>query len=56
MKETHAKAVRRREVSRALAGMTLSPEKEEAIERLSRSLVGRLLRGPVSKVGARAES
>jgi hypothetical protein len=39
-----------------LKKIDLSPEEEEVIERLSRSLVGRLLRGPISKVMARAEA
>jgi hypothetical protein len=47
--------IRRREVSRALKKINLSPEEEEAIERLSRSLVGKLLHGPISRVMACAE-
>ena len=50
-----AEQIRRHEVSRALKKVDLSPEKEEVIERLSRSLVGKLLHGPISKVIARAE-
>jgi hypothetical protein len=46
--------IRCREVSRALEKMDLSPEKEEVIERLSRSLVGKLLHGPIYEVVARA--
>jgi glutamyl-tRNA reductase len=56
MEEARAERIRRCEVSRALAGMNLSPEKEEAVERLSRSLVGKLLRGPVALAGASVES
>jgi glutamyl-tRNA reductase len=48
--------IRRREVSRALKRINLSPEEEEAIERLSRSLVDKLLFGPSSSVMARAEA
>jgi glutamyl-tRNA reductase len=50
-----AEQIRRREVSRALGKVDLSPEEEEAVERMSRSLVGRLLHGPISRVMARAE-
>ena len=39
-----------------LEKIDLWPEEEEVIERLSRSLVGRLLHGPISKVMARAEA
>jgi hypothetical protein len=47
--------IRRHEVSRALKKVNLSPEEAEVIERLSRSLVGKLLHGPISEVLARAE-
>ena len=50
-----AEQIRRHEVSRALKKVDLSPDEEEVIERLSRSLVGKLLHGPISKVMARAE-
>ena len=50
-----AEQVRRREVSRILRKMDLSPEEEEAIERLSYALVAKLLLGPISEVMARAE-
>ncbi len=50
-----AEEIRRREVSRALGKVNFSPEEEEVIELLSRSLVGKLLRGPISTVIARAE-
>lgn len=48
-----AERMRLREVSRALKGTDLSPEAEEAVERLSRCLVDRILRGPVSEARAR---
>lgn len=51
-----AERVRRREVSRALRKMGLPPEGEAAVERLSRSLVGGLLRGPIPEAMARAEA
>jgi glutamyl-tRNA reductase len=47
--------IRRHEVSRVLRMVDLSPEEEEAVELMSRSLVGRLLHGPISRVMARAE-
>ena len=50
-----AEQIRRHEVSRALKKVNLSPDEEEVIERLSRSLVGELLHGPISRVMARAE-
>jgi hypothetical protein len=48
--------IRRHEVSRALKKVNLSPEEEEVIDLFSRSLVGRLLEGPISEVIARAET
>lgn len=50
-----AEQIRRREVSRILKKMDLSPEEEQAIERMSYFLVANLLLGPISKVVARAE-
>ncbi len=49
-----AEQIRRGEVSRTLKKMDLSPEGEEAVERLSHSLTGELLRGPISEVMKRA--
>jgi len=51
-----AEHIRRCEVSGALRKMYLSPEEEQAIERLSYSLVAKLLLGPISEVVARAKS
>ena len=48
--------IRRHEVSRALNKVNLSPEEEEVIDLFSRSLVGRLLHGPISEVRTCAES
>jgi Glutamyl-tRNAGlu reductase, dimerisation domain len=48
--------IRRHEVSRALKKVNLSPEEEVVIDLFSRSLVGRLLEGPISEVIARAEA
>lgn len=47
--------IRRHEVSRALKKVNPSPEDQEVIDLFSRSLVGRLLHGPISEVLARAE-
>ena len=41
--------IRAREVRRLLNKLSLSPEQEEAIENLSRSLVEELVRGPIAK-------
>ena len=51
-----AERIRRHELSRALGKMDLSPKEEEAVERLSRSLVNKLLHGPISEIKARAEA
>jgi glutamyl-tRNA reductase len=42
-------SIRAREVRRLLNKLGLSPEQEEAIENLSRSLVEELVRGPITK-------
>ncbi len=54
--EESAERIRRQEVSHTLARMALSPEEETAVERMSRSLVDKLLRGPISEVTTCAES
>ncbi|HSL00881.1 MAG TPA: glutamyl-tRNA reductase [Rubrobacteraceae bacterium] len=51
-----AERIRRHELARALSRMNLSPEEEAAVERLSRSLVNKLLHGPISEIKARAEA
>jgi hypothetical protein len=51
-----AEQIRRHEVSRTLKKANLSPEEVEVIELLSRSLVGKLLDGPITEVMARAEA
>ena len=48
--------LRRHEVSRTLKKVNLSPEEEEVIDRFSRTLVGRLLHGPISEVMERTEA
>ena len=54
--EESAERIRRQEVSRVLGRMALSPEEETAVERMSRSLVDKLLHGPISEVRTCAES
>lgn len=51
-----AEVIRRHELSRAMKRMDLSPEEAEAIERLSRSLVNKLLHGPIAELKALAEA
>jgi glutamyl-tRNA reductase len=51
-----AERIRCHEVFRTLKKMNLSPEEARAIDLLSRSLVGKLLDGPISEVLARAEA
>jgi hypothetical protein len=48
--------IRRHEVSRALQKVNVSSEEAGIIDLLSRSLVGKLLDGPISEVLARAEA
>lgn len=54
--EESAERIRGQEVSHVLGRMDLSPEEKTAVERMSRSLVDKLLRGPISEVITRAES
>jgi glutamyl-tRNA reductase len=51
-----AEQIRRHELSRALKKMDLSPEEEAAVERMSHSLVNKLLHGPISELKALAEA
>jgi glutamyl-tRNA reductase len=51
-----AEQIRRHEISRALKKMDLSPEEREGIERLSHSLVNKLLHGPIAELKALAEA
>ena len=51
-----AEQIRRHEVSRILGKMDLPPEVEASVERLSYSLVAKLLLGPLSEVMARRDS
>jgi len=51
-----AERIRRHELSRALGRMDLSPEEEEAVERMSHALVNKLLHGPIQEIKALAEA
>lgn len=51
-----AEQIRRHEVARALAKMDLSPAEVEAVERMSRALMNKLLHGPIAEIKARAEA
>jgi glutamyl-tRNA reductase len=51
-----AEQIRRHELSRALKRMDLSPEEEAAVERMSHSLMNKLLHGPISELKALAEA
>lgn len=51
-----AEKVREHEISKALKKTELSPEQAEAVEKMSRSLVNKLLHGPISEIKSRADS
>jgi glutamyl-tRNA reductase len=51
-----AERIRGHELARALSGLNLSPEEAEAVERMSRALVNKLLHGPIQELKALAES
>ncbi len=51
-----AESIRRHELSRALKRLDLSPEEEKTLERMSQSLVNKLLHGPIQEIKARAET
>jgi glutamyl-tRNA reductase len=51
-----AEQIRRHELARALGRMELSPEEEADVERMSHSLVNKLLHGPIQEIKARAEA
>jgi glutamyl-tRNA reductase len=51
-----AERIRRHELARALQKMDLSPEEAASIERMSHSLVNKLLHGPIQEIKARAEA
>ena len=53
---SEAERIRRHEVARTLKKSDLSPEEEVAVERLSHSLVNKLLHGPIAEIKALAES
>lgn len=51
-----AEKIRTHELSRAVGKLDLSPEEEKAVEKMSRSLVNKLLHGPISEIKSRAEA
>ena len=51
-----AEQIRRHELARALKRMDLSPEEAASVERMSYSLVNKLLHGPIQELKARAEA
>ena len=51
-----AERVRARETERVLRKLDLAREQEEVVERLSRSLVEKLIQGPIEKVTAIIET
>jgi glutamyl-tRNA reductase len=51
-----AEQIRRHELARALRRMELSPEEAASVERMSHSLVSKLLHGPIQEIKARAEA
>jgi glutamyl-tRNA reductase len=51
-----AEQIRRHELARALSRMELSPEEAASVERMSHTLVNKLLHGPIQEIKARAEA
>ena len=51
-----AEQIRRHELARALERMEISPEEAASVERMSHSLVNKLLHGPIQEIKARAEA
>ena len=51
-----AEQIRRHELARALEKMEISPEEAASVERMSHSLVNKLLHGPIQEIKARAEA
>jgi glutamyl-tRNA reductase len=51
-----AEQIRRHELARALSRMELSTEEAASVERMSYSLVNKLLHGPIQEIKARAEA
>ncbi|MGB3681589.1 MAG: glutamyl-tRNA reductase [Rubrobacteraceae bacterium] len=49
-----AERIRRHELARAVKRMDLSPEETETVERMSHSIVNKLLHGPISDLKSRA--
>ena len=51
-----AEKIRRHELTRALKGLDLSPEEAGVVERMSHTLVNKLLHGPIQEIKALAEA
>jgi glutamyl-tRNA reductase len=51
-----AEKIRRHELARTLKGLDLSPEEAGTVERMSHTLVNKLLHGPIQEIKALAES
>jgi len=51
-----AEKIRRHELARALKSLDLSPEEAAAVERMSHTLVNKLLHGPIQEIKALAEA
>ncbi len=51
-----AERIRHHELSRSLKRLDLSPEEADALEKMSHSLVNKLLHGPIAEMKARAEA
>jgi glutamyl-tRNA reductase len=51
-----AERIRRHEVARALKSLGLSPEEAEAVNKMSQTLVNKLLHGPIQELKALAEA
>jgi glutamyl-tRNA reductase len=51
-----AEKIRRHELARTLKGLDLSPEEAGIVERMSHTLVNKLLHGPIQEIKALAES
>ena len=52
---SRAEEIRSREVQRSLGRLGLDPELEEAVERLTRAIVNKILHEPVSRLRREAE-
>lgn len=53
---SEAERIRKHELSRAVNNLDLSEEQAKAVERMSQSLVNKLLHGPIAEIKAKAEA